>query len=184
MTEQEFISNLVEKHRPAAEEYGEWANGSIRIRILSFLGCTLPPRSLISSVRALVFRGSRILVMRNEDSTHIVPGGRVELGETIEAALRREILEEAGLNIMNLNLLGFMHLHHETPKPEGDPHPYPDFFWPVFKAEATGDEPPSVTADDYEVEAVFRPIDEVRRLELTPGEHCYLEAALEETNST
>ena len=72
--------------------------------------------------------------MRNRDGTHIFPGGRVECGESQVEALRREVIEEAGIEIADIRRIGFMHLRHKTAKPPDYPYPYPDFFWSIFSA--------------------------------------------------
>ena len=38
---------------------------------------------------------------------YVIPGGHIELGERMEDALRREILEETGLAIYDLEFLGW-----------------------------------------------------------------------------
>ena len=61
-----------------------------------------------------VFRnGNRILVVDAYDPTkqelfYCPPGGRIEFGETSEAALRREMREELGTEIENPELLGVL----------------------------------------------------------------------------
>ncbi len=42
----------------------------------------------------IIDRGKILLIKRRKDKFFCLPGGRVELGETIENALKREILEE------------------------------------------------------------------------------------------
>ncbi len=170
-----FIRQL---HRPAAEEDAAWADGRIRLRVRSYLSKTQPPREMITSARALVIRGTDVLVMSNRDRTHIMPGGRLEEDETPEEALRRELLEETGLEIVELDLLGFMHLRHLTVKPEDYAFPYPDFFWLIYAAEATTGTLPRPMTGDYEAESSFTSLINVRALELTPSEHCYLTSAL------
>jgi len=45
-------------------------------------------------------RGGRVLLVRRaDDGNWELPGGRVEVGETMSAAVRREVFEEAGITI-------------------------------------------------------------------------------------
>jgi mutator protein MutT len=61
------------------------------------------PKHPIVGVGGIVFRGKRVLLAkRNQDpgkGQWSLPGGMVELGETLEQALMREIREEAGIEI-------------------------------------------------------------------------------------
>lgn len=57
---------------------------------------------------AVVVSGGKILVVRLQDphsniTEHFVPGGKVEIGETAEAAAIRETLEESGVRIKIFN---------------------------------------------------------------------------------
>ena len=144
------------------------------LRVVSYL---LAPADE-SSVRALVFRGNTILTLRNRDTTHIGPGGQREVGETIEATLRREVLEETGWTLGVPELLGFMHFHHLGPKPAGHPYRYPDFVQIVFLAEAETHLPDALLPDEYELASGFRPVVEARRLALTLAERLFLDEAL------
>ena len=69
--------------------------------------------------RGLVFHGDAVLIWREADGIHLLPGGRRENGETLEATLRRELLEETGWQVCRASMLGFMHYHHLGPEPAG-----------------------------------------------------------------
>ncbi|WP_246941986.1 NUDIX hydrolase [Bacillus pinisoli] len=65
--------------------------------------------------RPLILPGSVVLIMNNEnqlllqhrtDGSWGLPGGIMELGESLEETARREVKEETGLDIGELELLG------------------------------------------------------------------------------
>ncbi len=61
------------------------------------------------TVSAIIFNSrNEILLCRSHkwDNKYVIPGGHVEYGEKLEDALRREILEETGLNIFSIKLFG------------------------------------------------------------------------------
>ena len=55
--------------------------------------------ALCDGVKGIVRRNDHILVLIRPNDTLDLPGGRVEYGETVESALRREINEETGLKV-------------------------------------------------------------------------------------
>jgi 8-oxo-dGTP diphosphatase len=63
------------------------------------------------AVSAAIFRDDRILLVRRARSPakgfYSLPGGRVEFGETLHAALHREVDEETALKIEIIDLAGW-----------------------------------------------------------------------------
>ena len=55
--------------------------------------------TLCDGVKGIVRKNDHILVLVKPNGTLDLPGGRVEKGETIKSALRREINEETGLKV-------------------------------------------------------------------------------------
>ena len=51
-------------------------------------------------------QGRILLQQRQDDGTWSYPGGRVEIDETVEEAARREVREECGLVVGEMELLG------------------------------------------------------------------------------
>lgn len=61
------------------------------------------------TVGAIIFNPKEeILLVRSHKwkSNYVIPGGHIELGEKIEDALRREIMEETSLKIYDIRLVG------------------------------------------------------------------------------
>ncbi len=56
--------------------------------------------------RALVIKENKILLCKGKaDDYYYLPGGHVEFGELIEDALKREIMEELGVEVKNIKPL-------------------------------------------------------------------------------
>ena len=170
------LERFLAARTPLAEETAVWAMATLNVA--SYLDDQRPPLDYITSVRGIVFRDDSVLVLRNQDGLHILPGGRRENGERLVDTLRREVLEESGWGIGQVSQLGFMHFHHLTLMPPDYAYPYPDFLWLVCVAEAATFEPSARLADDYEIEAGFRSIAEAQALALSPGERLFLDAAM------
>jgi 8-oxo-dGTP diphosphatase len=75
------------------------------------------------AVSAAIFRGDKILLVRRARSPakgfYSLPGGRVEFGETLHAALHREVAEETALKI---DIAGLAAWREVMPTAEGSGH--------------------------------------------------------------
>ena len=71
---------------------------------------TYPTRPHLA-VSAAIFRADRLLIVRRARAPglglYTLPGGGVELGETLQEAVIREVREETGLDIEPLALAGY-----------------------------------------------------------------------------
>jgi 8-oxo-dGTP diphosphatase len=71
---------------------------------------TYPTRPYLA-VSAAIFRAGRVLIVRRGtppmQGVHTLPGGGVELGETLEQAVIREVREETGVAIEPISLAGY-----------------------------------------------------------------------------
>ncbi len=108
----------------------------------------------ILATGAVVFRGSDVLVIQRGKAPYkghwSIPGGKVEYGEPIEEALKREVLEETGVEI---NILGLIDVYEALPTVHSDTH----YVMADYVCEWVSGE--AVPADDAE-EAEFVPFSE------------------------
>jgi ADP-ribose pyrophosphatase YjhB (NUDIX family) len=74
------------------------------------------PEAPIVAVGAVVLDGDRVLLVRRGQpplaGEWSLPGGVVELGETLDAALRRELKEETGLVVESLRIAAVLDRIH------------------------------------------------------------------------
>ena len=62
---------------------------------------TIPNVTPRISVRAVIIRNNNLLLIHNQAiDTYVLPGGGVEDSETLEDALKREVLEETGYTVI------------------------------------------------------------------------------------
>jgi 8-oxo-dGTP diphosphatase len=112
---------------------------------------------------AILHEGRFLLVRRGHEPSkglYAFPGGRVHDGESDEAAVRRELLEETGLQVESLSPLEELLL---PPAPNAD---YPAFRLLVFR----GYGPAGTTlAGDDAAEAGWFTLDEMEGLPIVPS---------------
>ncbi len=147
------------------------------MRIAYYVTADPPPDPFVTSVRAVVLDGDSVLTLRNRDSTHALPGGRREPGESFEQTVRREVSEETGCELQSLRPLGVVHLHHLGPRPAHGYRSYPDFLWAIYLAGSAGCDAARRVEDGYELEARFVPVEQaLERIDF--GSRIYVRAAV------
>ncbi len=115
------------------------------------------------TVGALIFDpAGRLFLMQSHKwaGKYVVPGGHVELGETLEAALRREVAEETGLAIRDIRFVGVQEFIYDAA------------FWQprhfIFFDYACRTDQTEVRLNDEAEEYVWATVDEALRLPMDP----------------
>ncbi|MBZ9741164.1 MULTISPECIES: NUDIX hydrolase [unclassified Mesorhizobium] len=108
-------------------------------------------RKTLPAVSVAVVRDDTVLLVKRARSPsqglYAFPGGKVEAGETLEDAARRELLEETGLHATGFRPLREIHIDGRD-----DSHPV-DYHLTVFGAAYAGGE--AVASDDAETAAFY-----------------------------
>jgi 8-oxo-dGTP pyrophosphatase MutT (NUDIX family) len=125
--------------------------GNLRFEVITELVTEVPFDSTFASARAVVLQGSRVLVVSDPTSVHIMPGGRLEPGETAEQCARREVGEETGWRVGDLHVIGTMHFHPIGEGMDG----FTDFVQVVFAATALDFDAGLREVDGHETGAEF-----------------------------
>lgn len=165
-----FLADLT----PLGTQRETWPSGAV-LDISAYLTDRMPPMAFVSGVRAVLRNRDAILAFDEPEGTHILPGGRMEDGESPSAALIRELREECGCSVSGApKLIGFLHLHHITPREaEYARYPYPDFLQLIYLVETT-DDPVEGPGEPWVQRPRFVPIAEVDRLSLSAAERALL----------
>ncbi len=88
----------------------------------------LPPRELITSALALAFHKGNFLMTNLHDRGWDIPGGHIEPGETPEETMRREVMEEAAVELRPVRLLGYQRIRLLGDVPTDYRYPHPDSY--------------------------------------------------------
>lgn len=96
------------------------------------------PNSIVVAVTALVRNeaGRILLIRRTDNDLYAIPGGALELGETLTQAAEREVMEETGIAVEITGLVGiFSNPRHVIEFEDGEVR---QEFSVCFRAKPTG----------------------------------------------
>jgi 8-oxo-dGTP pyrophosphatase MutT (NUDIX family) len=89
---------------------------------------------LITSAFALAFRDQSILMTNLNARGWDIPGGHIEAGESPEATMHREVMEETGAQLETVRLLGYQRIHLLCSCPPNYRYPHPDSYQVLYIA--------------------------------------------------
>ncbi|MDE1151995.1 MAG: NUDIX domain-containing protein [Micavibrio sp.] len=112
----------------------------------------LPPPELCTAAYVFAFDGDRLL-MADLDRGVDIPGGHIDPGETGDAAMRREVLEETGATVGPARLFAVQKLVCTGDKPAGYKYPFPVSYQLMYVA--SGVTPGVFTQDEDSKGAVM-----------------------------
>jgi 8-oxo-dGTP pyrophosphatase MutT (NUDIX family) len=160
---------------PVCEEYVTWGRQVLRVQ--SYVGDAQPPVEYVTSVRCVVLHGDQVLVVRDPDELHILPGGRREREEHFEQTAIREVAEETGWLVGALRLVGVKHFYHLSPKPARHPYPFPVFLQLVYTGSPLRYDAAVREANGWELSAEFVAVTSATISTLRMSDRHFLSAA-------
>jgi ADP-ribose pyrophosphatase YjhB (NUDIX family) len=97
--------------------------------------------SIVVAVTAFIQddQGRLLLIRRTDNDLYAIPGGALELGETLTETVQREVMEETGINVQVTGLIGvYSDPEHVIEFTDGEVR---QEFSICFRATPTGGEP-------------------------------------------
>ena len=131
-----------------------WPSGPTHVQ---FESSAPPPDHLISNVNAVpVTTDGQWVVIQLAGGEWEIPGGTVEPDEPPLVALQRELLEEAGAQILTATYIGALRMHSQAEKPFRPHLPHPVAYRAVYLCEVTLIGPPQIPTTDGEQVTLVR----------------------------
>jgi len=100
--------DLIVEHLSELRDILEKNDFHLKKAVTSHAEARQPEGTPLATVGALIFNSKQeVLMIRTHKWSNLwgIPGGKIKFGETSEAALRREILEETGLKISDIQFM-------------------------------------------------------------------------------
>ncbi len=138
------------------------------------------PERPFTGVGAIVFRGTEVLLVKRGSPPAAgkwsIPGGLVEVGESLDEAVCREVLEEAGIEVRTIDLVAALDRVILDRQGRIEYH----YILLDFLCEIVSGEPVAGTdADDCR----FVPVGDLGRYDMTRGTEQVIRSALERASA-
>ncbi len=85
----------------------------------------LPPLELCRTAFGFAFNGDQVLMTRLKNRDWDIPGGKIDVGETPQQTVVREVLEETFVQVEVIELVGIQEVELLGPRPENFQWIYP-----------------------------------------------------------
>lgn len=101
-----------------------WGNSHVRFTLLD----DAPADTLIGNVNIVSRSGSNWVILQLEDGSWEIPGGTLESGEKYLDTARRELMEEAGAELLSASVIGAWDCLSMASKPYRPHLPHPHYY--------------------------------------------------------
>lgn len=127
-----FLLQSSYKHMPKLLKEGDWGHSQFKSYLDLENSLNINNVPVTGAVSVLFLDKDHVVLTQHHSGGYDLVGGKIESGETYEDTLKREALEEAGVELTSWKYFGYYEIHQKDSAPLDFKNKYPKVSYILF----------------------------------------------------